>query len=106
MVMFFNVKMVRDFLIEHGEVYTLRKLRKRLGSDVAVFGALYKHTTFAKINITFIGKITSANQLENYVYKSGLNSAKEWFSKATEMSGYPLYLYHVEVKVEQDSKGR
>lgn len=119
-VMFFNVDEVREYLLEHGEVYTLRKKRFRLGKDVAVKGSYFKRETLAKI---FIEKavdepIVYWRQLLPYVTRSGLMKpipigrefdlptrermkeaeAKKWFELAKKLSGPDLYLYHVSVR--------
>lgn len=113
-VMFFNVKLVREFLLENGEVYTLRKQRKRIGRDTAITGDYYHQNKLAKINIELVGKIIHWSELIKYVMKSGLfpktknmvhlflskafqEKSKEWFELAKKLSGEELYLYYVTV---------
>ena len=115
MVLFFNVKLVREYLLENGEVYTLRKLRKRIGNDVAVTGSYYKQNKIATINIELVGKIAKWSELIKYVMKSGLfpktknvvhlflskafqEKSKEWWNLAKKLSGKELYLYRVTIE--------
>jgi len=109
MIMFFNVKKVREFLLKEGYIYTLRKKRKRVGEDVAVKGNYYKQDWLAWIHIEFIKSIHSFLELVFFVAESGLapknivDSKKgmaslKWFDLAKKMSKtYPLYLYKVRV---------
>jgi len=101
MVMFFNVKSVREYLIKNGYVYTLRKKRKIIGPDVAVYGSRYKQKRIGRIFISIvpIGKITDSEILVGYFDNSGLSdSASKWLELARKLSGEELYLYKVEFK--------
>ena len=116
MVMFFNVKGVRDYLLEHNEVYTLRKKRFRIGNDTAVKGNRFKKdepvVAIAKIVIAkeLSEPVTEWNQLLPYVTKSGLygqvspegieleiKTCKTWLALAQKLSGTELFLYHIYV---------
>ena len=99
MVMFFNVESVRLYLINNGYVYTLRKKRKRVGWDIAVYGSRYKQKRIGKIFISLVphDRITE-KVLTGYFSKSGLSSSpREWLKLARKLSGDELYLYHVMV---------
>lgn len=101
MPIFFNVKSVREFLLDKGYVYTLRKKRKRVGNDVAVVGSYYKRKTIAKVWIERVGitQIFHWIELAPYFDESGLkSSASEWFELAQKMSGKELYLYRVTIR--------
>ena len=95
MVMFFNIKSVREFLINNGYVFTLRKKRFRIGRDMAVYGNYYIQTKIGNINIEKLEQIASPNQLSSYINESGLKDIEKWFGLATKLSGQKLYLYKV-----------
>lgn len=113
-VMFFNVQDVKEFLLEEGYVYTLRKKRFRIGNDIAVVGSYYKHKKIARIHIEFIKSIHSFLELVFFVAESGLVpkdiadnrkgvASLKWFDLAKKMSKtYPLYLYKVKVIDDND----
>lgn len=116
MVMFFNVKEVREFLLRNKHVYTIRKKRCRVGNDIAVYGNYYNHTTIAKVWIEEVpvGEVDDWRKLRSYVKKSGLwdssvppdNSALEWYRKARKLhkvilrNPIKLHLYHVSIRKE------
>ena len=77
MVMFFNVPEVKTFLLENGEVFTLRKMRKRVGNDIAVTGSYFKQIKLARINIELVGRIVDWSELIPYVEGSGLYTEKK-----------------------------
>ena len=96
--MFFNVKSVREYLLEHGHVFTLRKKRFRIGNDIAVYGSYVKQNRIGKILIETVirGPIQRPAILISYFGASGLKSSpEEWFKLATKLSGQKLYLYKV-----------
>ena len=118
--MFFNVPEVREFLIMYWLVYTLRKPRKRIGSDLGVYGSRYKYEKIGKIYIEPVKeKVEYYTQLMPFVVQSGLfpkdrdifsnyneiirlalgrihvEKSKEWLMLAQKMSGKELNLYKV-----------
>lgn len=103
--MYFNVDKVREFLLENGIVYTLRRKRKRVGYDYAFHGSYYKKVKLARIEIDEIKRIKSWIDLIPYVGRSGLMHlaegpilcAEKWFELAKKLSGDNLYLYRVTV---------
>jgi len=109
-MIFFNVKAVRKFLVEHGHVFTLRKPRKRVGKDVAVYGSRYKNKRIGKVLIQPVSDtpICSPQTLLGFVKESGLFHAErgklcssmEWLEKAQKMSGNDLRLYLVEMEIQ------
>jgi len=108
LVIFFNVKEVREFLIKNGLVYTLRKKRFRVGNDTAVYGSRFKQKKIGKVFIELIpiGKITNSETLVVFFDYSGLNSsASSWFELGKQLSGDNLYLYRVTMKLEERIKG-
>ena len=96
MPIFFNVPEVRDFLLENGIVFTLRKPRSE-GETYAVVGSYYKHKTIAIVKVKLEkADIHYAEDLLPYFFQSGLNqSVYEWFELAKKMSGKTLNLYKV-----------
>lgn len=120
MVMFFNIKDVRNFLIKNGMVYTLRKKRFRIGNDVAIYGTPFKQKRIGEVYIQPIEKITHSEQLIPYVAESGLLKpvvntglwnpksrdeliarlkSRDWLELAKKLSGDELYLYKVSLRV-------
>jgi len=98
MTMFFNVKPVREHLIKHGHVYTLRKATRKAGKDTAFYGDRFKGelTKIGRIEIFIEMRAISPNQLEPYVNNSGMPSAEEWWKAAVKIhKGEPMNLYHV-----------
>jgi len=98
MTMFFNVESVRNFLIDNGYVFTLRKKRFRIGNDIAVHGSYFKQNRIGKILIETVIRrpIQRPAILTSYFGASGLKSSpEEWFKLATKLSGQNLYLYKV-----------
>lgn len=96
MAIFFNVQEVRDYLLVHGEVYTLRQLR-RTGYDVAVTGSFRNMVVFANVYIRQVKPIYASFELNPYVKDSGLGDSEEWLRLAKNMHlpNAQLYLYHV-----------
>lgn len=111
-MIFFNVKDVREFLIDMGFVLTLRKKRFRVGNDLAVYGSYFKQNKIGKVFIWEVKKIESYEELIPNVFISGLfkwrgdkefnelkkETAKKWFELAKKLSGDELYLYMVSVR--------
>jgi hypothetical protein len=103
-MIFFNVESVREYLIKHGHVYTVRKATRRTGKDVAVHGNYYKQNRIGRVEVfPEIPELTSAEQLEPYVGSSGLPSAEKWFNKAVKLhKNQPMGLFHVILCVHEE----
>ena len=98
-MIFFNKEPVREFLLKNGLVYTLRKPRKRIGNDIAVYGSFYKNAKIADVTIELVMEnLTSAKQLKPYVSESGLEDSQEWLKLAQKLSGQKLNLYKVVIR--------
>lgn len=96
MVIWFNVKEAREFLLKNGYVYTLRpKKRKRVGREVLMYGSFGKK---GMVMVGFIKKITRNRELEEYVKCSGFRSVIEWRSVA----GESRFLYRVDLLTRQN----
>lgn len=97
-MIFFNLKIVRDFLLNNGIVYTLRR-KRRTGKDTVLVGSYYKHKKLAKVNITYVTQISSPDELKPYYRLSGFDSPESWFEIASKLhkNELPLHLYLVEV---------
>jgi len=107
MVIFFNVEKVRNFLIEAGYVYTLRKKRFRVGNDTAIYGSRFKQKKIGKVHIGHVMKVTEPTNLVPFVNESGIENralhlyltrlevAKKWFELGVKLSGNDLHLYKV-----------
>lgn len=97
MTMFFNVESVREYLLKHGHVYSLRRVGRRTGNDVAVHGSYYKNTRIGRIEVHIeLPEVNSEEQLKPYVGSSGISSAKEWFEKGKKLhKGKPMSLFHI-----------
>jgi len=115
MVMIFKSKKALNFLLTHGEVYTLRPKRRKEGRDwitdrrggkkianveveLVAFIDLEKNyaETYRYINTIFN---CAKDLLGNYVEKSGFQSVGEWLSEGRRIYKGSLpnqpYLYHV-----------
>lgn len=106
-LIFFNVEEARNFLLENGYVFTLRKHRME-GEAIAIVGNYYKHKTIGKVFVKLIkANITHPHELSSYVAGSGIKSpitfnslcydddAHHWFALAKQISGEQLNLYLV-----------
>jgi hypothetical protein len=108
MVILFANEKARNQLISKGEVITLRQHRRSVGKDWAT--AKRGEGRICNVYITFLrefsgdGAITAEN-LAQYVAKSGFATAEEWLLAASYYFGkkgiYRAYIYHV-----QKIKGR
>lgn len=78
---FFNVPEVRNYLLIHGIVYSLRN-RRHVGKAVAVQGSLYKHFNLGRVIVERIMNGPTVEDLENYVSQSGFKTVKEWIDCA------------------------
>jgi hypothetical protein len=94
MVIMFNVKNVRDYLLDHGTVFTLRSAYHQ-GTESAVY---YDHgwKNLGKVECEFIEFISSPEELDAYEKDSGFGSPIEWFELAYKVhKKIPLMLYKV-----------
>jgi hypothetical protein len=97
MPIYFNVPDVREFLLDNGVVFTLRKPRSE-GETYAVVGSYCKHKTIAIVRVKLEKTdIHYAEDLGPYFSQSGLVgcSVYDWFELAKKMSGETLNLYKV-----------
>lgn len=96
MVIWFNVKEARTFLLKNGYVYTLRpKRRKREGMEVLMYDSFGKK---GLVTVSFIKRITGNRELEEYVKCSGFRSVVEWRRAA----GQSRFLYRVDLLRKRD----
>jgi hypothetical protein len=79
MVIWFNVKKARDFLLKNGYVYTLRPRKRREGKDVLMYGGFGKK---GYVNVKFVKEILDWDELNRYVYESGFRNVDEWVREA------------------------
>lgn len=92
MVIIFDNKKARQFLIDHGYIYTLRLVkRKRVGKDWCNYFRTDKkrHNVF----IEFQGYVDHDGFLSFYRRESGFSSVEEW-KKAAKGSRF-LYLVSI-----------
>ncbi len=83
MVIFFNINEARDQLLKDKIVYTLRpRLRKSVGSDIALFGNYYTHLIIGRVFVEFVKKISFEGDLSFYVHQSGFKSVRDWVAAA------------------------
>jgi hypothetical protein len=114
-MIFFNVREVREYLVTHGIVYTLRRPRAE-GLTDAVEGNYKKWRKICKVNVELVTKnIISSEQLEQYAFQSGITLpitlcafqadarriSNKWFDLAHKLSGEQLNLYRVIVIKEE-----
>lgn len=83
-----------EFLLEHGEIYTVRKYRMpEIDVSVSGVGVCMRHR---------LGRIADKEQLGQFVALSGFATADEWWKKILyfiPLENAPKYLYHVVRKV-------
>jgi hypothetical protein len=89
-VIWFNVREAREYLLRKGHVYTLRPKMRREGRDVLMFGRFGKRGV---VYVKFVKEVKSDSELEDYVRESGFGSVGEWRKKA----GRSRFLYYVEL---------
>jgi len=81
---------LRKFLLEHGEIYTVRGYdMKPAWVDVVDVGRCRRVP---------LGRIYSREELEPYVALSGFSSLEDWCDKINEFGHGDRWLYRVEVK--------
>lgn len=90
MVIWFNVKEAREYLLSVGRVYTLRpKRRKREECR-----EMLSYDGFGKkgvVYVSFVKEIEDDRELEMFVKDSGFKSVEEWRKKAKDSR----FLYYV-----------
>lgn len=108
-MMFFNHSKVRAYLVEHGEVFTIRLKKRREGNDLFVYGALFKdpikigkgEVRLVK-SISFSREESSEKELTEFVNKSGFDSPQEWIEGfvAVNKGRIPkeAFVYHARLK--------
>jgi hypothetical protein len=97
MVIWFNVKKAREFLLKFGYVYTLRPKKRREGREPLFYGGFGKK---AMAWIIFIKKIENDKELEEYVKESGFETVEEWRREAKDSR----YLYKVVLEGQNAQK--
>ncbi len=110
-MMLFKSEKALNFLLENGEVYTLRPRRRREGKDWIKIGRI----KLADIEVKLVGEVFSGwygyfwvrpvdNKrtilpLGNFVQKSGFRTVREWLEEVKRLNGGKvpdrLFLYHV-----------
>lgn len=90
MVIWFNNKKARAFLLKNGTVYTLRPKPRRTGREPLFYGEFKKKGV---VSVDFIREIRDDNELEEYVKYSGFSTVEAWREKA----GKSRFLYKVTV---------
>jgi len=88
MVIWFNVKKARDFLLKNGYVYTLRPKKRREGIDILSYGGFGKKGV---VYVIFVKEIKNDVELREFVKDSGFESVQEWRKEA----GESRFLYYV-----------
>jgi hypothetical protein len=108
---YFNVKEARDFLMEHGHVYTIRSERTT-GITMARKGNYFKFDVLGKVEIERIKNVISLafkpeltlfdgglneyfDELTPYLKDSGFTSPREWWGAATLPPAKTCVLYRV-----------
>lgn len=99
-MIWFNVKEAFDYLMQYGEVFTLRPYKKKEGK-MMILSSLEGKPHYKGIGeVIFCREIDMENiiskaHLHNYYYKSGFDSVEAWLKKAKPTKKY--FLYHVKL---------
>jgi len=93
-MIFFNIKKVRDFLMNNEYVYTIRDhiLKK---NDIAVTGNRRNLKKLCDVKIEFVGFVASPDDLTSYTHMSGFINSLDWYYLAREMCKGTMILYKV-----------
>lgn len=95
MVMWFNVKEAREFLLREGRVYTLRpKRRNRDVKNPNGYREVLSFDGFGKkgtLFVSFVKEIEDDGELKEFVEDSGFGSVEEWREKGKDSR----FLYYV-----------
>ena len=90
--MSFMIEEARRHLEKHGFVYTLRPFkRKHVSKDW--YNLHRGGKKMGDINVKFIRKIRSTEELQAFVYYSGFKTLENWLKKAKDSK----FLYYVRV---------
>ena len=106
---FFNVPEVKDYLLEHGFVFSLRKKRRTTGTCKAVTGSYKKWKQFAIVDVVEEMEVTNHMMLYPFVKDSGFLTPERdvsyaafyWYELARRMSKFKkttFTLYKVMLK--------
>ena len=102
-IIWFNHPRALDYLIRHGEVYTLRAHKKSCPSGHVIIKSRYGLR--ARGLIRFVGVVdlrdpTQVSQLGAFVAKSGFKTVDEWVRAFRELNGDATmaYLYYVRIE--------
>lgn len=90
MVIWFNVKEAREYLLSVGRVYTLRPKRRKREECKEVLS----YDGFGKkgmVWVSFVKEIEDDRELEEFVEDSGFRSVEEWRKEAKDSR----FLYYV-----------
>ena len=108
----FNVPEAYDFLIENGEVYTIREAKGnyiKKGKHQVLSNLFHRIVTYKRILPSYVGLVNvelekaliakpqkTEQELKPYVAKSGFKEIPEWLSKVKDFKEGKIYhLYHV-----------
>jgi len=83
-VIWFNYPRSFNYLMTHGEVFTLRKTIKSGVYVVLSRLILNPPNTGKTARVEYLGRIFGKEDLEDYVRKSGYQDAEEWMEKAKD----------------------
>ena len=102
-IIWFNHPRALEYLLRHGEVYTLRARRKRCPDGHVVVRSRMGVTTRGIIN--YIGAVNLNDPIERsllgvFVTKSGFKTVDEWVRAFRELNrnATVAYLYHVAIE--------
>ena len=94
-VIYFKCQKAFSYLLNNGEVYTIRTKQRRTGL------AWVKHNKrkVADVWVEYVSEITDPVELERFVDKSGFGSVEEWLAEVRKLNRGRLpdrlFLYHV-----------
>ena len=89
----FNVKCVREMLLNSGEVFTVRKWKSKNRYGVTQFeGKFYQ--------VEKIRAVSGSKSLRKYVRKSGFDNVNDWWSAIKNFDALRGQLYHVTLMEE------
>jgi len=96
--MYFKCEKVKDYFLEHGFVYTVRRHRYRCGADRAIDK---NNKYLGKIYIKEISRLDLIGQLEPYVKYSGFINLADWIKEIFKLhksdTFREFYLYRVDL---------
>jgi hypothetical protein len=80
---FFNVEEARNYLMEHGEVYSLR-WKRHTGRARVLKGSYYKHEDLGFATVELVKMAPTIKDLLKHVDKSGFENVTLWILAARE----------------------